>query len=345
MSARSDVGTITLRDRRDATGRSWTRTQLREMVRSLHGRSRRGQRDREIAFKQATIDKLTHEMAVLKRLKFAAKREALQRRAEEPAGRDARRRPGGAAAPSSSKVRPPSRTTARSSQPKRQPLPAHLPRREIHHEPENTTCACGCALKRIGEDVAEKLDYQPGVFTVERHVRGKWVCAQLRDAGAGAGGAAHHRQGHPHSGPAGPGAGGQVPRSPAAVPPGSHLRARRPGDRALDAGAVGGRVRRAAAAAGRRADGRAADARRAARRRDAGGDAQAGQRQDAPGLPVELLHDALQRDQGGGLRLRRQPRRAACARLPRAARSDDRLARQAGVRRLQRLQGLLRRWA
>ncbi len=32
--------------------------------------------------------------------------------------------------------------------------------------------------KRIGEDVAEKLDYVPGVFTVERHVRGKWVCAE-----------------------------------------------------------------------------------------------------------------------------------------------------------------------
>jgi hypothetical protein len=26
--------------------------------------------------------------------------------------------------------------------------------------------------------VAEKLDYQPGAFTVERHVRGKWVCRQ-----------------------------------------------------------------------------------------------------------------------------------------------------------------------
>jgi transposase len=38
------------------------------------------------------------------------------------------------------------------------------------------TCRCGCQLQRIGEDVAEKLDYQPGVFTVERHVRGKWVC-------------------------------------------------------------------------------------------------------------------------------------------------------------------------
>lgn len=35
---------------------------------------------------------------------------------------------------------------------------------------------CGCALKRIGEDVSEKLDYTPGVFTVEHHVRGKWVC-------------------------------------------------------------------------------------------------------------------------------------------------------------------------
>jgi transposase len=46
----------------------------------------------------------------------------------------------------------------------------------IHHEPGNTHCPCGCALKRIGEDVSEKLDYTPGVFIVERHVRGKWVC-------------------------------------------------------------------------------------------------------------------------------------------------------------------------
>ena len=33
-------------------------------------------------------------------------------------------------------------------------------------------------MQRIGEDVAEELDYVPGVFTVERHVRGKWACAQ-----------------------------------------------------------------------------------------------------------------------------------------------------------------------
>ena len=28
--------------------------------------------------------------------------------------------------------------------------------------------------------MAEKLDYVPGVFTVERHVRGKWVCAKCQ---------------------------------------------------------------------------------------------------------------------------------------------------------------------
>jgi transposase len=63
-------------------------------------------------------------------------------------------------------------------QAKRKPLPPELPRTEIHHEPESTTCACGCQMKRIGEDVAEKLDYTPGTFTVERHIRGKWACAQ-----------------------------------------------------------------------------------------------------------------------------------------------------------------------
>ncbi|MEA8567920.1 IS66 family transposase zinc-finger binding domain-containing protein, partial [Pseudomonas aeruginosa] len=62
-------------------------------------------------------------------------------------------------------------------QPKRAPLPAELPRTLILHEPDSTQCACGCQLKRIGEDVSEKLDYTPGTFTVERHIRGKWVCA------------------------------------------------------------------------------------------------------------------------------------------------------------------------
>src|SRR5574337_1005207 len=55
-----------------------------------------------------------------------------------------------------------------------------LPRTEIHHEPHSTTCACGCQMQRIGEDVAEKRDYTPGTFSVERHIRGKWVCAPCK---------------------------------------------------------------------------------------------------------------------------------------------------------------------
>lgn len=65
----------------------------------------------------------------------------------------------------------------------RQALPASLPRVDIAHEPDNTTCGCGKPLSRISQDVSERLDYVPGVFRVERHIRGVWACkccAQLR---------------------------------------------------------------------------------------------------------------------------------------------------------------------
>lgn len=60
--------------------------------------------------------------------------------------------------------------------PKRTPLTTELPRVEIRHDTESEHCACGCQLRQIGEEISEKLDYTPGVFTVERHIRGKWVC-------------------------------------------------------------------------------------------------------------------------------------------------------------------------
>jgi transposase len=132
---------------------------------------------RQLVHKQATIDKLTHEMAVLKRLKFAARSEAFNAEQksllEEAVDADLE-----ALSRELARERPAAPPAAAKEQPKRQPLPASLPRREIRHEPDSTTCGCGCAMKRIGEDVAEKLDYVPGVFTVERHIRGKWVCAK-----------------------------------------------------------------------------------------------------------------------------------------------------------------------
>jgi hypothetical protein len=66
------------------------------------------------------------------------------------------------------------------SRPKRQPLPDHLSREEIVHEPggdEACVCPdCGGGMARLGEDVTEVLDYVPGRFQVIRHVRPKYAC-------------------------------------------------------------------------------------------------------------------------------------------------------------------------
>ena len=142
-------------------------TQLRQTVQLLMT---------QLRHKTALLDKLTHEMAVLRRLKFAARSEGFTSEQksliEETLDADL------AALAAEIEVAQPTRAAQEDKQQaRRQPLPAHLPRREIRHEPDNTTCGCGQAMQRIGQDVAEKLDYQPGVFTVERHVRGKWVCA------------------------------------------------------------------------------------------------------------------------------------------------------------------------
>jgi transposase len=59
----------------------------------------------------------------------------------------------------------------------RQALPAKLPRIERHHEIEQTHCACGMALERIGEELSEQLDCVPAQFFVLRHIRGKYACA------------------------------------------------------------------------------------------------------------------------------------------------------------------------
>lgn len=128
----------------------------------------------DLKHKQALLDKLTYEMALLKRLKFAAKTEALhtdQRNLlEDDLQEDLQ-----AVHEEVEQLKSQAERTPR-QQPKRQSLPAQLPRQEFQHEPEVTEC-CNVPMRRIGEDVAEKLDYTPGVFTVHRHVRGKWVCA------------------------------------------------------------------------------------------------------------------------------------------------------------------------
>lgn len=145
-----------------------TEEQLREEAARLQA---------EVIYQRTLVEKLTHENAVLKRLKFAAQSERFsteQRELlEETFDLDSQ-----ALADELEQLSLEPGEKREPRRPKRQALPADLPRREIRHEPDNTVCSCGCQMKRIGEDVAEKLDYVPGVFTVERHIRGKWACAK-----------------------------------------------------------------------------------------------------------------------------------------------------------------------
>ena len=183
--------------------------QLRGLVGQLLDRS--GRDAHEIVWRDAKIDKLTFEVAQLKRLQYGKKSEQLdtEQRAlfDEAVQTDIAAVEEQIAALQASL---PPRTEDQKQTRKRAALPARLPRVERCHEPDNTTCACGCAMKRVGEDVSEKLDYTPGVFTVERHVRGKWACAQCKTPGAGPRARGRDRQGHPHRRPAGPGVGGQA---------------------------------------------------------------------------------------------------------------------------------------
>ncbi|WP_425437207.1 IS66 family transposase [Limnohabitans curvus] len=140
-------------------------------------------RDAEINWRDAKIEKLTFEMAQLKRVQFGVKSERLnvdqQHLFEEAVSADLAAIEAELDELKASAV-PTTQASSEKSKPKRAALPANLPRVERHHEPENTMCGCSCELKRIGEDVSEKLDYEPGQFTVERHVRGKWACLHCK---------------------------------------------------------------------------------------------------------------------------------------------------------------------
>lgn len=156
--------------------------QLRELARALmtqvaHRERTIADKDREILVRQTKIDQLTHEMALLKRWRFGRRAEQLEPAQasllDETIEADL-----AAIETELASLRTAPKATTEPGKPRRAPLPPQLPRIVVHHEPDSTACPCGCQMRRIGEDVAEKLDYTPGLFTVERHIRGKWACAK-----------------------------------------------------------------------------------------------------------------------------------------------------------------------
>jgi transposase len=150
--------------------------QVQERERKLQDKTREvDEKERELRYRQTRIDQLTHEISILKRQQFGRRSEQLgseqMNLLDEAIDADLV-----AIELELEQLKPDTPADPSRQQPKRAALPAQLPRTEIHHEPDSNVCQCGCERVRIGEDISEKLDYTPGVFTVERHIRGKWVC-------------------------------------------------------------------------------------------------------------------------------------------------------------------------
>jgi transposase len=142
---------------------------------------------RDIAWRDAKLEKVNFELARLKRWKFGAKTEAMtaeQRRLfEDTLAEDEASLRAKLAALQAGLPETPSTPKAPRAKPRRQPLPEHLERVEHRHEPEDTACPtpeCGQPMVRVGEDVSEKLDIIPAKFFVHRHIYGKWACRCCR---------------------------------------------------------------------------------------------------------------------------------------------------------------------
>ncbi len=106
------------------------------------------------------IEKLRFELARLKRAQFGASSEKLEGRVEQLElaieALEIDEAEHLAVAPAVAEA-----IERAAMKPARRPLPDHLPREEVIHPGPCACPACGGALRRIGEDVTETLDYVP----------------------------------------------------------------------------------------------------------------------------------------------------------------------------------------
>jgi transposase len=129
---------------------------------------------------RAQIEALTFQLAVLRRRQFGRSSEKLDAEVEQLELRleDLEE---GQAERAAKQPQPESERAARKPrQPAvRKPLPAHLPRETVMHEPE-IICACQACdrskLARLGETVTEVLEKIPARLKVIRHVRPRYAC-------------------------------------------------------------------------------------------------------------------------------------------------------------------------
>ena len=117
---------------------------------------------RELYNRDLLIEKLKHQLAGLRRHQFGSRSEGLDQlemRLEDEWIAQAVEAPAAQVDAEADENR---------AKPKRNPLPAHLPRTENVLSPGEACLSCGGGLKILGEDVTEELEYVPGRFVVNR---------------------------------------------------------------------------------------------------------------------------------------------------------------------------------
>jgi transposase len=131
-----------------------------------------------VQFTRLEIEKLKMQLAKLRRMQFGRSSERLNRQIEQLELQLEELEAAEAQAEAKAEASGRSSTRPERMKPKRRPLPDHLPRQDILHEPADACAcsACGAGMSKLGEDVTEVLDYVPGRFQVLRHVRPKYAC-------------------------------------------------------------------------------------------------------------------------------------------------------------------------
>jgi transposase len=129
----------------------------------------------EITGQRELIAHLRLQLARLRRMQFGRSSERLATAAEQ-LELVLEELEAGSPSPMPSIERQEDAAAAVHQRPVRQPLPQHLPREVIEHPAAPSCPACGGALRRLGEDATEVLDYVPGRFRVIRHVRPRLSC-------------------------------------------------------------------------------------------------------------------------------------------------------------------------
>ncbi|ARF89617.1 IS66 family transposase [Burkholderia cenocepacia] len=128
----------------------------------------------QLSSRAIEIEHLKLTIAKLRRMQFGRKSEKIEREIEQLELRleDLQADEGAAGVAQSKPERKRAEATGR------KPLPEHLEREEREYRPEHVACPdCGGALKALGEDVSEQLEFVRSHFRVIRHRRPKLACA------------------------------------------------------------------------------------------------------------------------------------------------------------------------